>query len=162
MKISSEHHEGWRWALSKTTEKARFSVQPRELPTIDERTDAPTAGVIFEIQVVLKDMLLARSALDGHAAYEQFRNLSECAVAVGGFDAELQEAMSPTTSVAHLWRGASVERQVSRGASMDDETWLQASGTSVEEAILLKTENEQLRSQNMELRARCAALEQPQ
>ena len=113
------------WVLARTIEKARFEIQPTEKGGTP--LESPTAGVVFEIQVVLKDMLLARSSLDGHAAYERFREKAECAVAVGGFDAELQKAMSPSTSVGesnHL------------------------------DAVLLKTENDQLRSEIIDLRAK--------
>lgn len=44
----------------------------------DYKVNIRYKGVVFEIQVVLESMLKARSQLDGHAKYNQFRFLSEC------------------------------------------------------------------------------------
>lgn len=63
-------------------------------------------GLLFEIQIALEIMMRSRNYLDGHVAYEEFRNIYECIKYVGGYDDELNRAVSPEVSFEH---GHSVE-----------------------------------------------------
>lgn len=52
-------------------------------------------GLLFEIQVALEIMMRSRNYLDGHVAYEKFRNIYECVKYVGGYEDELNDAVNP-------------------------------------------------------------------
>lgn len=59
----------------------------------DYKVNVVFSGIVFEIQVVLEGMMTARTKLDGHLAYNEFRFLYECVAYLGDdYTARLEEA----------------------------------------------------------------------
>ena len=76
----------------------------------DYKVNIKVAGVIFEIQIVLAGMMTARSRLNGHVAYNDFRFLYECILYLG--DADLQRRLE-VASESKLHESYTVGRSVS-------------------------------------------------
>lgn len=59
----------------------------------DYKVNIVFSGIVFEIQVVLDGMMTARTKLDGHLAYNEFRFLYECVAYLGDdYTTRLEEA----------------------------------------------------------------------
>lgn len=59
----------------------------------DYKVNLVFSGIVFEIQVVLEGMMTARTKLDGHLAYNEFRFLYECVAYLGpDYKSRLEEA----------------------------------------------------------------------
>lgn len=59
----------------------------------DYKVNVVFSGIVFEIQVVLESMMTARTKLDGHLAYNEFRFLYECVAYLGDdYKTRLEEA----------------------------------------------------------------------
>jgi hypothetical protein len=110
----------------------------------DYKVNVMHGGIVFEIQVVLDGMLKARSQLDGHASYNQFRFLSECISYIGGYDAKLLAASESTMLD---------DGRIGRNASADDklEVAEQVIEALDEDVMRLKTENAELQDVNQML-----------
>lgn len=116
----------------------------------DYKVNVVFSGIVFEIQVVLESMMTARTKLDGHLAYNEFRFLYECVAYLGDdYKTRLEEASeSKMLASERIGRSESAADQL-EDAKLDNEVLR-------EDLKLRDAENATLRAENAKLREKAA------
>lgn len=112
----------------------------------DYKVNVVFSGIVFEIQVVLKGMMTARTKLDGHLAYNEFRFLYECVAYLGDdYKTRLEEASeSKMLASERIGRSETAADQL-EDAKLDNEVMREDLKLRDAEIAMLRAENATLR-----------------
>lgn len=112
----------------------------------DYKVNVVFSGIVFEIQVVLEGMMTARTKLDGHLAYNEFRFLYECVAYLGDdYKTRLEEASeSKMLASERIGRSESAADQL-EDAKLDNEVLREDLKLRDAEIATLRAENAKLR-----------------
>lgn len=112
----------------------------------DYKVNVVFSGIVFEIQVVLDGMMTARTKLDGHLAYNEFRFLYECVAYLGDdYKTRLEEASeSKMLASERIGRSESAADQL-EDAKLDNEVLREDLKLRDAEIATLRAENAKLR-----------------
>eukprot|EP00729_Bicosta_minor_P009270 gene9270-16861_t len=112
----------------------------------DYKVNVVFSGIVFEIQVVLESMMTARTKLDGHLAYNEFRFLYECVAYLGDdYKTRLEEASeSKMLASERIGRSESAADQL-EDAKLDNEVLREDLKLRDAEIATLRAENAKLR-----------------